>query len=154
MARSGNLGRLRWALLLAAVPALAGCPVPLPPGYQAASRENVPAEPLDWLAVGATTRTDVLLKLGEADGAAPDGSWLAYGSAYSHGGLLLVLAAGSGAAAGGGESVEYRRLIISFDAGGLVTDVDFVTRDCWEAIFGMGSSGVQSPPCIKIGERE
>lgn len=154
MAASGSLGSLRWLVLLATVPALAGCPVPLPSGYQAASRENVPAEPLDWLTVGVTTRTDVLLKLGEADGAAPDGSWLAYGSAYSHGGLLLVMAAGGSAAAGGGQSVEYRRLIVSFDAGGLVTAVDFITRDCWEAIFGAGSSGGQSAPCVKIGERE
>jgi outer membrane protein assembly factor BamE (lipoprotein component of BamABCDE complex) len=154
MAATEGLGILRRIFPLAASLALAGCPFPLPHGYQATSRENVPAEPLDWLAAGVTTRTDVLLKLGEADGAAPDGSWLAYGSAYSHGGVVLVFAAGSSAAAAGGESVEYRRLIISFDAAGVVTAVDFVTRDCWEAVLGMGSSWEQSPPCVKIGERE
>lgn len=128
--------------------------MPLPSGYEATSRENVPAEPLDWITVGVTTRTDVLLKLGEADGAAPDGSWLAYGSAYSHGGLVLVFAAGSSAAAGGGQSVEYRRLIISFDTTGLVTAIDFVTRDCWQTVLGVGSSWAESPPCVKIGARE
>ncbi len=113
---AGNaLGVLRCGALLAAVLALAGCPIPLPAGYQASSRENLPAEPLDWVTVGVTTREDVLLKLGEADGEAPDGSWLAYGSAYAKGGVLFVLFAGSSAAGAGGETVRYHRLIISFD---------------------------------------
>lgn len=40
------------------------------------------------------------------------------------------------------------------DEAGLVSGVDFVSRDCWEAIFGIGSSGGQTPPCVKIGSPE
>jgi hypothetical protein len=154
MVAHNALGVLRCGALLAAMLVLAGCPIPLPAGYEASSRENVPAEPLDWVTVGVTSRQDVLLKLGEADGEASDGSWLAYGSAYSKGGVLFVLFAGGGAAGAGGERVEYRRLIISFDDRGRVSAIDPVTRDCWESIFGMGSSGAQSPPCLKVDSRE
>jgi hypothetical protein len=154
MGDSRARGVVRCAAAAAASLALAGCPIPLPAGYQGDSRENLPAEPLDWLQAGVTTRADVLLRLGEADGAAPDGSWLAFGSAYSEGGVVFVVAAGGSAAGAGGERVEYRRLVVSFDEAGLVSSADFVTRDCWEAIFGIGSSGEQSPPCVKIGSRE
>jgi hypothetical protein len=153
IARVGPGLLLRGAILAAAL-VLAGCPIPLPAGYEASSRENLSAEPLDWLTVGATTREDVLLRLGEADGEAPDGSWLAYGSAYSKGGVLFVLAAGGGAAGAGGERVEYRRLVMSFDEGGVLSAVDTVSRDCWDSFFGMGSTAVQSPPCLEVGSRE
>lgn len=154
MVTRNALGLLRCGALLAASLVLVGCPIPLPAGYEASSRENVPAEPLDWITVGMTTREDVLLKLGEADGEAPDGSWLAYGAAYAKGGVVFVLFAGGSAAGAGGERVEYRRLIVSFDDRGVVSAVDSVSRDCWESIFGMGSAGVQSPPCLKVDSRE
>jgi len=148
------LGVLRCGALFAATLVLAGCPIPLPARYESSSRENLPAEPLDWVTVGVTTREDVLLKLGEADGEAPDGSWLAYGSAYSKGGVVFVLFAGGSAAGAGSERIEYRRLIVSFDDRGGVSAIDAVSRDCWEAIVGMGSSGAQSPPCLKVDSRE
>ena len=97
------LGVLRCGALLAATLVLVGCPIPLPARYESSSRENLPAQPLDWVTVGVTTREDVLLRLGEADGEAPDGSWLAYGSVYSKGGVLFVLFAGGGAAGAGSE---------------------------------------------------
>jgi len=57
------VGVLRCGALLAATLVLAGCPIPLPARYESSSRENLPAEPLDWVTVGVTTREDVLLKL-------------------------------------------------------------------------------------------
>ena len=148
------LGVLRCGALFAATLVLAGCPIPLPARYESSSRENLPAEPLDWVTVGVTTREDVLLRLGEADGEAPDGSWLAYGSVYSKGGVLFVLFAGGGAAGAGSEHVEYRRLIISFDDRDVVSAIDPVTRECWVSMVGMGSSGAQSPPCLTVDSRE
>ena len=83
------------AILISVLP-MAGCPIPVPGGYQASSRENVPAEPVDWVTTGVTTREDVLMQLGEAvpvqvtfgtgtvgDGGAtwsPDGSRIAFHS--------------------------------------------------------------------------
>ena len=148
------LGVLRCGALLAATLVLVGCPIPLPARYESSSRENLPAEPLDWVTVGVTTREDVLLKLGEADSEAPDGSWLAYGSVYSKGGVVFVLFAGGSAAGGGSERVEYRRLIVSFDDRGVVSAIDTVSQDCWEGIIGIGSSGARSPPCLKVDSRE
>ena len=140
---------IRRAGVLVTAVILAGCPIPLPAGYFPDSRENVPAQRPDWIAAGTTTREEVLLKLGEADGAAGDGSWLAYGSAYSKGGVLFVVAAGNAAGGVGGERVEYRRILISFDGDGRVADVEYITRDCWEAVAGVNSSGGRTPPCLK-----
>jgi hypothetical protein len=152
-ARIGH-GVLRYGAPLAATLILVGCPIPLPAGYESSSRENVSTVPLDWLTVGVTTREDVLLRLGEADGEAPDGSWLAYGSAYSKGGVVFVLFAGGSAAGAGGERIEYRRLIASFDDRGVLSAIDTVSRNCWESVFGMGSVGGQSPPCLEVGSHE
>jgi len=135
-------------LLLAFV--LSACPVPLPSGYIGASRENLDIGVRNQLKKGVTTRADVLLLLGEPDGIGPDDAWFAYGSVYGRGGVLFVLFAGGGAAGAGGEKMEYRRLVISFDPQGLMTDADFVDRECWEGIVGVGSGGGRSPPCLKI----
>ena len=145
---------LRAGAVLAVVAVLSACPIPLPSGYAASSRENVPAEPMDWITPGVTTREDVLMQLGEADAAAADGSWLAYGSAYSEGGVLFVIAAGGGAAGAGSEHMEYRRLLVRFEGDGRVASVDLVTRGCWESIVAMGNAGGQDTPCLDIRPRE
>ena len=154
MAMGRMPGALRWSAVLIVAPFLAGCPVPMPAGYQASSRENFPAESLEWLATGITTREDVLMRLGEADGAAADGSWLAYGSAYSDGGVVFVLFAGGSAAATGTEQVEYRRLVILFDERGVVTGTDLVTLDCWESMAAIGNTIEESDPCLDIKSRQ
>lgn len=56
------------------------------------------ADLMDFLEEGRTIREDVLMQMGEADAAAPDGSWLAYGSAYSEGGVIFVIVGGGSAA--------------------------------------------------------
>lgn len=145
---------LRAGAVLAVVAVLCACPVPVPSGYEAFSRENVPAEPMDWITPGVTTREDVLMQLGEADAAAADSSWLAFGSAYSEGGVVFVIAAGGGAAGAGSEHMEYRRLLVRFDDAGRVASVDLVTRGCWESIVAMGNAGGRDTPCLDIRARE
>jgi len=44
-----------------------------------------------FIVSGKTTREDVLLELGEADGKALDESWLSYGCAFGRGGVLFVM---------------------------------------------------------------
>jgi outer membrane protein assembly factor BamE (lipoprotein component of BamABCDE complex) len=133
---------------------LSGCPVPIPRHYDASSRQNLHPEILASLQSGVTTREDVILMLGEPDGAAEDESWLAYGSIYSKGGVIFVVAAGGGAAGAGGETVEYCRLVVTFDAHGVLQAADFVSRECWESMFGMGSGGASTPPCMDIASPE
>jgi len=152
---AGNAVRvLRSGAVLLFVPLLAGCPIPVPGGYEAGSRENVPAESMDWIAAGTTTREEVLMRLGEADAAAPDGSWLAYGSAYSEGGVVFVIFASGSAAGAGGEHMEYRRLIVRFDQDAKVAHVDLVTRECWQAIVAIDGADGRSAPCLDIRSAE
>jgi len=141
------------AILISVLP-MAGCPIPVPGGYAASSRENVPAEPLDWITTGVTTREDVLMQLGEADAVATDGSWLAYGSAYSEGGVIFVIFGGGSAAGAGSEHMEYRRLVVRFDEHGVVTNADLVTRECWQAIVAIDGAGGEGNPCLDIRTAE
>lgn len=142
------MGWLAHGLVLGGALVSAGCPVPLPAGYTASSRENLGAEVTSRLVAGVTTREDVLLLLGEPDQAPADGAWLAYNSVYGRGGVLFVLFAGGGAAGAGGEQMEYRRLVVTFDEQGRLLNAEYVSKECWEGIVGMGSSGGRSPPCL------
>ena len=143
-----SLPSLLFPLLLSLT--LLGCPVPIPPGYDSSSRENLSSEATVNLVPGITTREDILLKFGEADGAAEDGSWLAYGSIYGKGGVIFVVAAGGGAAGAGAELTEYSRLVVTFDDKGILKAADFVSRDCWDGIAGFGSQSGTTPPCIDV----
>ncbi len=129
---------------------LAGCPVPIPAGYTSGSRENLDEQVADRLKTGVTSREDVLLLLGEPDGVGPDESWLAYGSVYGKGGVLFLFCAGGGCMGGGSEKMEYKRLVVTFDEQGTLMNADFVSQDCWEGLFGMGSSGGRTPPCLQV----
>lgn len=130
---------------------ITGCPVPIPAGYPASSRENLDTQVLGQLVAGVSTREDVLLLLGEPDNNSPNDTWLVYGSVYGKGGVLFVLCgAGGGCAGGGNEKMEYQRLLITFDEGGVMSRVEFASQDCWEGIIGMGSSGGRSEPCIQV----
>lgn len=137
-----------WLALLAGM--LAGCPIPIPRHYDITSRQNLGPDIQSALVPGVTTREDVLLLLGEPDGAAEDGAWLAYGSIYSKGGVVFVLFAGGSAAGAGSEKIEYCRFVVTFDADGVVREANFVSEECWEAVVGMGSAGGRSDPCMDI----
>ena len=140
----------RGGLLLCATALLVGCPVPLPSGYSALSRENIGEDLTVELTAGVTTREEVLLLLGEPDGAGPGDAWLSYGSIYGEGGVIFILCAGGSCAGTGAEKVEYRRLVVTFDEQGLMTNAEFVDRECWEGMVGLGSSGVSSPQCMQV----
>ena len=141
----------KWTLMAVACAAfLTGCPVPLPPTYDSGSRQNVGELIPDFIVNGETTRDDVLLRLGEPDGRGPGDSWFAYGSQYSKGGVLFVMAAGGGAAAAGVESIRFRRLVVRFDEKGVVTDSAFVERVCPRYTFGAGGQSDVSAPCVDV----
>ena len=141
----------RWVLVLVASAALlSGCPVPLPPTYDSASRQNVGEHIPDFIVNGETTRDDVLLRLGEPDGRGPGDRWFAYGSHYSKGGVLFVMAAGGGAGAAGVESIRFRRLVVRFNEKGVVADSAFVERVCPRYTFGAGGRADVSAPCIDV----
>jgi hypothetical protein len=92
----------------------------------------------EHLVVGQTTRTQVLLVLGEPDGGAVDESWFVYGTIERRGGLrwawVAAVGAGYGAGAAGGGLLgnwdSSRRLIIRFDANGVVSDTSIEQRNC------------------------
>jgi len=106
---------------------LTGCfPVPIPQGEVPGSRQNVGDKVPEFIVAGKTTRTDVLLRLGEPDiGSDARPSWLfddkrfVYGRITSEGGVGLVFPIGTGAAVGYAP-VLYRRLVVTFDEAGVV----------------------------------
>ncbi len=59
--------------------ALSGCLVlPIVPGDESDSRQNLGDKLPDFIVTGETTRADVLLALGEPDGESDHGEWFAY----------------------------------------------------------------------------
>jgi hypothetical protein len=145
----GAFPRLALIMVVGAV-LLAGCPVPLPPMYDARSRQNVGDHIPEFIVYAQTTRDEILLRLGEPDGRGSGDRWFAYGSRYGNGGVVFVMAAGGGAGALGVESVRYRRLVIRFDDSGVVTGASFVQRDCPSFALAVGSQGEESRPCLDV----
>ena len=130
---------------------LSGCPIPIPAGYASSSRQNIGPELTEIFIVGETTRTDVLLSIGEPDLAADDESWMAYESIYGKGGVVFVMAAGGGAGGIGSEKVQHRYLVVEFDANGLVSTADFVDKSCWEGLV-VGSNTDTRATCSTLAE--
>ena len=86
------------------------------------------------MVVGQTTRTQVLLALGEPDGHAADDSWFVYGAVERRGGLRWAYVAG---VVGGGGDIgpigdwdSSRRLTIRFDESGIVSGASVEQRNC------------------------
>ncbi|NJD24497.1 MAG: hypothetical protein FIB06_03725 [Betaproteobacteria bacterium] len=129
---------------------LAGCPVPLPPGYEGGSRQNVPGVIPAFIRPEDTTRADVMMHLGEPDAIADNESWISYGSAYGYGGMALIMAAGNtagGIVVGG---TRYRRLIVPFDAQGVALQPIFESKDCMASAFFAGNAAAITEPCLDI----
>jgi outer membrane protein assembly factor BamE (lipoprotein component of BamABCDE complex) len=144
-----------WALVVAAAATtLAGCPVPLVPRYVSESRHNVGERMPDFIVAGTTTRDDVLLRLGEPDGRGPGDRWFAYGSSYSEGGVIFIMAAGGGAGGAGVEAIRYRRIVVRFDDQGVVGSANFVERLCPSYMLAAGSSESKSEPCVDVATDE
>jgi hypothetical protein len=141
--RSENrVGRHIVAAILLCAP-LSGClvlpvPVPTAAGPHASSRTNVGASVPESMVVGQTTRTQVLLALGEPDGHAADDSWFVYGAVERRGGLRWALVVAVGAGYGGGAGGAWpldswdssRRLTIRFNENGIVSGASVEQRNC------------------------
>jgi outer membrane protein assembly factor BamE (lipoprotein component of BamABCDE complex) len=131
----------------AALPLLAGC-VPLPIlAHDTSLRANVSARLPIAVEPGRTTRADLLLALGEPDGAAPDDAWMAWTAARSQGGVLAVFGGRGGGGALAVERVEYRRLRVRFDAAGRVSDSAYEERTCTDAGALTTAQG-SDEPCV------
>ena len=123
-----------WPGLLFLCGALTGCsgwviPIPVPHTGAPAkeSRTNLDAQTPDTLTAGQTTRTQVLLMLGEPDGRGPADGWFTYGSVTQRPGIHWV-----GPTYIGDWDVS-RRLLVRFDPAGIVATVEYSTRDCTDA---------------------
>jgi len=141
------------AAVLAAL-LLSGCPLPIPPGMHHGTRENLAERTPEFIVPGKTTREDVLLTLGEADGAALDESWFSYGAVLGQGGVLFIVMTLGGGGAFGAEAVEHRRLVVYFDPGGVVERTQFEKRLCPKAMFGSDTQSAESPPCLDFAGRD
>ena len=123
--------------VVATLTTLTGCfPVPIPQGDVPGSRQNVGDKVPEFIVAGKTTRTDVLLRLGEPDIASDarpswsfDDKRFVYGRFTSEGGVALVFPAGTGAAVGYAP-VLYRRLVVTFDETSVVTSARLERFKC------------------------
>ncbi len=71
---------------------LPGClPIPLLPGDTSGTRLNIGSVVPDFVVVGKTTRSDVLLGLGEPDGASEHGRQFTYTRVTRKGGVFVLL---------------------------------------------------------------
>lgn len=143
-------GQLRMAVALIACALLQGCvPLPLPWGYERfGGRENLGDAAPGFIVPGKTTRAEVLLAMGEADGAALDESWLSYGCAFAKGGVVFLSYAPVSPAI---ESLEYRRLVVHFNGGGIVERIQFEKRVCQESTLSVIGGGYsRAPPCVDV----
>ena len=123
---------------------LAACiPIVTSPTLDLKSRGNVPDNASTVVEVGKSSRIDVLLALGEPDGRGPDDSWFSYGMTHSRSVGTVILVPGAGVAQIIRESQTAQRLVIHFDAGGVVTTAEVSTKKCAHWVHPM--SDCQDP---------
>jgi hypothetical protein len=134
--------------ILAAV-ALAGCPIPLLPGDRSETRRNIGDVVPDFIAIGSTTRADVLFALGQPDGASEHGEQFTYTRVTSKGGLGFFMAAGGGVGGGHLERMAYRRLVVVFDDLGIVRIARLEHATCTERSLALGEE-VGGTPCLDV----
>jgi hypothetical protein len=104
-------------------------PVPLLRGDEDYSRNNIGDKVPEFVVPGKTTRADVLLSLGEPDGASENGIQFTYTRVTSNGGLGFAISTSTLYRA---EGMTYRRLIILFDETGIVTSAKHEQVSCSE----------------------
>jgi outer membrane protein assembly factor BamE (lipoprotein component of BamABCDE complex) len=132
------------SVLLALSVVLAGCPIPIPGGDSAGSRQNISDQTPDFIVSGQTTRAEVVLALGEPDAVTANGVQFLYTRSRSKGGVLFVWVApgyGGGAGAVPVARMTYRRLAVSFDEAGVVTSARIESASCTEL-------GSRLDPCM------
>lgn len=131
---------------VAAVLTLVACVSPVPSLGYGDTRGNLTATtalPVE----GRTTREEVLLRLGSPDAMAPDGRRFGYASRRHEGGVGVW---GIGQLAGGiplGGFVEFteRRLVVDFDAQGVVSRARFDETRCPKAVGPFARAGACLP---------
>lgn len=114
------------ATVLAVVVLLAACvPVAQLPAESFGDRENLRADAVSSIQVGKSTRAETLMRLGEADAAALDSSWLLYRTREGLGGAVHLLISGTGVPMGAVATHDFNfvRLVVYFDAAGVVERV-------------------------------
>jgi hypothetical protein len=149
--------RILAAILLAL--STSGCiPIVYTARYEEPSRQNLPDAVPAFIESGRTSMADVLLALGDPDTVAVDESWIAYVSRYREGGggAALVLVGGGNAGLLGGalKAMLNRRLLVRFDAAGIVTSAKLDLVDCTDTEFFLGSAAGTSAPCFDVESRE
>jgi len=94
---------------------------PLPP-ESLGDRDNLKADTVSFIEVGKSTRAELLMRLGEADAAALDSSWLLYRTREGLGGAVHALISGTGMPMGAiaTRDFNFARLVVYFDASGVV----------------------------------
>lgn len=113
-----------------------GCVVIPVDYYQAGSRQNLTPRTLQQIQVGNTTKTEVLLTLGEPDFVSESEDRLGYAWSKVK---ALVFVGGYGAAAMG-EAARNYVLVIAFDESGRAVEVDLHKN--W---------GPGTPPALDLG---
>jgi hypothetical protein len=117
-------------LWLSLAPLIGGCiPFGTPYMLNLDSRDDVTPAVEQHIEVGKTTRTAVLLTLGEPDGRAADDSWFTYASVRaSEVGAFLFL--GFDLEGVEHESRRVARLTVRFNTDGIVSKLDFEQSQC------------------------
>ncbi|HZZ20286.1 MAG TPA: hypothetical protein VFE25_12995 [Opitutaceae bacterium] len=136
-------------LFLAAI-SLSGCII-VPyeaPQSDVGSGRAVPAAVPDSIVKGKTTRAEVVQDQGKPDGEGAD--WLVYSSTSKHSGLGLFFCVAVQNAFGCGDSRrqvwDYRRLVLRFDAAGVVSDAHVDSASCV-----LWARNLESPvPCLDV----
>jgi hypothetical protein len=141
---------LRGLLIAMVAITLSGCPVPLPSGDSPGSRHNLTDAVPDFIAIGQTTRADVLLALGEPDAVSEHDTLFSYGRTTRNGGVAFVVGSAGGFGAISIERMTYRRLAIAFDDAGRVADARIEHVSCTEGGLAGGGPEARSSPCLNV----
>ena len=121
---------------------LVACVSPVPSLGYGDTRGNLPSAatlPVE----GRTTREEVLLRLGSPDAVAPDDSRFGYASRRHEGGVSVwgIGQLAGGLPLGGGVEFTERRLVIDFDAQGVVNRVQLDEIRCTKTVGPFAPGG-------------
>jgi hypothetical protein len=135
--------------------AMSGCvPIVYSARYDKPSRQNLTDEVPAFIEQGRSTMADVLLALGDPDTVAADESWVAYTSTYREGGggaaLVLVGGGQAGLLGAARRQMLYRRLLLRFDAAGVVTAATLDLVHCGTTDYFFGTAAGSEPPCVDV----
>ena len=132
-----GVGEVRWVIVacLVACTVFSGCAIIPTNFYAPNSRIGVSKKTQQTIIVGATTREDVFLMLGEPTSSYADGScvWYTWTKVKALWGWMLAFGYGGGGSAGGAGYVETDYvLVIRFDEHGVVTEREFQPQTRFE----------------------